>query len=75
MRRSLRELFAVLRTAPEEGGGARCERCLEELFDHERRPPVPHAERDVAELEAERRRWEHGSVVAPADERDEAHLL
>jgi hypothetical protein len=59
MRRSLRELMAVLRTAPEARDGARCERCLEELFDPERRPPVPVAERDVAELEAERRRWEH----------------
>jgi hypothetical protein len=62
MRRSLRELLAVLRTAPEAGDGARCERCLEELFDHERRPPVPVAERDVAELEAERRRWERAAT-------------
>jgi hypothetical protein len=75
MRRSLRELLAVLRAAPEEGDAARCERCLEELYDPERRSPVAHAEHDVAEVEAERRRWARGSAVASADQRDEPDLL
>jgi len=65
-RRTLRELLAALRTSPEAGDAVRCERCLEELFNPERRPPVSTAERDVAELEAERRRWEH---VAPPEPR------
>jgi len=57
--RTLRELFAELRFTPEEAQDARAEHCVEALFDAERCECHALGEREQAELDAERRRWDH----------------
>jgi hypothetical protein len=57
--RTLRELLAELRLAPEERREAHVEECLETLYDPVRCACVSLGEREEAELEAERRRWLH----------------
>ena len=44
---------------PEEAQDARAEHCMEALFDAERCECHALGEREEAELEAERRRWDH----------------
>ena len=58
-RRTLRELLAELRLSPEEAADARADQCMEALFDQERCACHDLGEREEAELEAERRRWDH----------------
>jgi hypothetical protein len=57
-RRSLKELLAELRLAPEERQAACAERCMEALFDAERAPGLALGEHEEAAIEAERRRWD-----------------
>lgn len=59
LRRALRELLAPLRLTPEEREYARAEECIETLFDPARCACGGLGEREEAELEAERRRWDH----------------
>ena len=58
-RRTLRELIARLRLTPDEARDVHAEECLEALFDRERCGCADLGELDAAEVEAERRRWEH----------------
>jgi hypothetical protein len=58
-RRTLRELLSELRYTPEEAQDARAGHCMEALFDAERCECHALGEREEAELEAERRRWDH----------------
>jgi hypothetical protein len=58
-RRSLRELLSDLRLSPEEAAEARAGQCMEALFDQERCACHDLGEHEEAEIEAERRRWDH----------------
>jgi hypothetical protein len=55
--RSLRELIGRLRLTPDEARDVHAEECMEALFDRERCACLDLGERELAEVEAERRRW------------------
>jgi hypothetical protein len=57
-------MLAEARMTPDERSAVCSERCMEALFDAERAPAVLYAEREMAALEAERRRW--SQPVPPA---------
>jgi hypothetical protein len=62
-RRTLRELLAELRLSPDEAADARTGECVEALFDQERCACHDLGEREVAAVEAERRRWDHAQAA------------
>jgi hypothetical protein len=55
---SLRALLAETHLDPDERRAACAERCMEALYDAERAPAVALGEREQAEVDAERRRWD-----------------
>jgi hypothetical protein len=66
-RRTLRELLSDLRLSPEEATEARTGECMEALFDQERCACHHLGEHEEAEIEPERRRWDHAQPANTSD--------